>query len=193
MAITGQLDRRVDPLPSLRAFVGRLWALHDKGTTMTPEQSIVATAVHSWTLNVERADKLFSGLSEGRLLQEVAPGRNRLIYLWGHLIAVHDAMAPLLGLGERLHPELDVIFLTEADKQVAVLPTAADLKHHWDEVHGRLLAGFRGFTASDWARKHTALSDEDFDANPLRNRLAVLLSRANHLSYHLGQAALAPK
>jgi len=160
---------------------------------MTPEESIVATAVQSWTINVERADKLFSGLSASQLLQEIAPGRNRLVYLWGHLLAVHDAIAPLMGLGERLHPELDAIFLTEADKAVAVLPSAAELKKQWDEVHGRLLEGFRRFTASEWAQKHTAMSDEDFEANPLRNRLAVLLNRTNHLSSHLGQAALAMK
>ena len=160
---------------------------------MTPEQLIAATAVQSWTMNVERADKLFSALDERQILQEVAPGRNRLVYLWGHLIAVHDAIAPLMGLGERLHPELDALFLTEADKRVAVLPSAAELKKHWDEVHGRLLEGFRRFTASDWAQKHTAMSDDDFEANPLRNRLAVLLNRTNHLSYHLGQAALVPK
>jgi DinB superfamily len=160
---------------------------------MTPEQSVVATAVQSWTINVDRADKLFATLSESQILQEVAPGRNRLVYLWGHLIAVHDAMAPLMGLGERLHPELDALFLTEADKKVSVLPSAAELKRHWDDVHVRLLEGFRRFTASDWAQKHTAMSDEDFKANPLRNRLAVLLNRTNHLSYHLGQAALVPK
>jgi hypothetical protein len=161
--------------------------------TMTPEQSIAATAVQSWTMNVERADKLFSGLSESQALQEVAPGRNRLVYLWGHLIAIHDAMAPLLGLGERLHPELDEVFVTGADKEVAVLPSTVELKKHWDEVHGRLLEAFGRFTAADWAQKHTAMSDEDFKANPLRNRMAVLLNRTNHLSQHLGQAALASK
>lgn len=160
---------------------------------MTPEESMVVTAVQSWTMNVERAHKLFSGLSESQLQQEVAPGKNRLIYLWGHLIAVHDAIAPLMGLGERLCPELDVLFVTEADKKTAALPTAADLKSHWDAVHARLLAGFSRFTAAEWAQKHTAMSDEDFKANPLRNRLAVLLNRTNHLSYHLGQAALALK
>ena len=160
---------------------------------MTPEESTVATALQSWTINVGRADKLFSGLDENQILQEIAPGRNRLVYLWGHLLAVHDAMAPLLGLGERLHPELDAMFLTEADKKVAVLPSAADLKKYWDEVHGRLLEGFKRFTPSDWVQKHTAMSDEDFKANPLRNRLAVLLNRTGHLSYHLGQAALAPR
>jgi DinB superfamily len=160
---------------------------------MTPEQAIVATAVQAWKMNLERADKLFSGLSDQQLLTEVAPGRNRLIYLWGHLTAVHDGMLPLLGLGKRLHPELDAAFLTEADKTVAELPSAAELKRLWDTVNAALWAGFSGFTAADWAQKHTVVSDEDFAANPLRNRLAVLLSRTTHVAYHLGQALLAPR
>jgi hypothetical protein len=160
---------------------------------MTPEQSLVASAVHAWKLNVERADKLFSGRSEQQLLAEVAAGRNRLVYLWGHLIAVHDGMLPLLDLGQRLHPELDAVFVTSADKTVVDLPSAAELQRLWSEVNGRLLAGFTSFTASDWAQKHTAVSEEDFAANPLRNRFSVLLSRTAHVAYHLGQCVLAPK
>jgi hypothetical protein len=160
---------------------------------MTPEQSVVASAVHAWTLNLERADKLFSGLSDQQLLKEIAPGKNRLVYLWGHLVAVHDAMLPLLGLGPRLHPELDPAFLTGADRAVAELPSAAELKRQWEEVNGKLLAGFAGFTAADWAQKHSVVSEEDFAANPLRNRFAILLSRTSHVAYHLGQAVLAPK
>ena len=157
---------------------------------MTAEESLVASAVHAWKLNVDRADALFSGLSDAQLLAEVAPGKNRLIYLWGHLIAVHDAMAPLLGIGERKHSELDAAFLTGADKSVAELPSRAELKRLWDEVNGRVLAGFSSFTATDWAQKHSAVSGEDFAANPLRNRLAILLSRTAHVAYHLGQAQL---
>ena len=160
---------------------------------MTPEQNLVATVINVWNVNVERADKVFSGLSEQQLLTEVAPGRNRLSYLWGHLIAVHDAMIPLLGLGERLHPELEATFIKEPDKVVAQLPSGAELKHHWDEVNSRLQAGFSKWTASDWTERHTAVSEEDFAANPLRNRMAILLSRTSHLAYHLGQAVLAPK
>ena len=37
------------------------------------------------------------------------------------------------------------------------------------------------------------MTDADFAANPLRNRLAVLLSRTGHVAYHLGQCALVPK
>jgi len=160
---------------------------------MTPEQSVVASAVHAWKLNLERADKLFSGLSEQQLLTEVAPGKNRLVYLWGHLIAVHDAMLPLLGLGPRRHAELDAAFLTGADKTVDELPSAAELNRLWNDVNGRLLAGFNDFTAADWAQKHSAVSDEEFAANPLRNRLAILLSRTAHVAYHHGQAVLAPR
>jgi hypothetical protein len=160
---------------------------------MTPEESLAATAVAAWTLNLERADKHFSALSESQLLAEIAPGKNRQIYLWGHLIAVHDAMLPLLGIGPRLHPELDAPFLTGADKAVADLPSGAELKTLWTEVNQRLQAAFDGFTAADWAAKHTVVSEADFAANPLRNRLAVLLSRSAHVAYHLGQCVLAPK
>jgi hypothetical protein len=160
---------------------------------MTPEQSIVASAVHAWKLTVERADTFFASLTEPQLLTEVAPGKNRLVYLWGHLIAVHDAMQPLLGIGPRQHADLDAAFLQGADKTVDELPSAAELKRRWDEVNGRLLAGFNDFTAADWAQKHTAVSDADFAVNPLRNRLAILLSRTAHLAYHHGQAVLAPK
>jgi hypothetical protein len=35
------------------------------------------------------------------------------------------------------------------------------------------------------------VSDEDFAKDPGRNRLAVVPSRTNHMSYHLGQIILA--
>jgi hypothetical protein len=160
---------------------------------MTAEDLFVASAIHSWKQNVERAGNVFSVLSDHQLQIEVAPGRNRLLYLWGHLTAVHDAMLPLLGVGNRLHAGLDAAFVRAADKTVDELPAPSEIQRCWDEVNGELLKGFEKFTASDWAAKHAAVSEEDFAANPLRNRLSVLLSRTSHLSYHLGQAALAPK
>jgi hypothetical protein len=41
--------------------------------------------------------------------------------------------------------------------------------------------------------KERLMSEEDYAKDPIRNRLAVLLSRTNHLSYHLGQITLALK
>src|SRR2546422_8084931 len=59
-------------------------------------------------ISTTTAHKLFGTLSSEEVLREIAPGRNRLLYLWGHLTAIHDAMLPLLGLRGRLHPEFDV-------------------------------------------------------------------------------------
>jgi hypothetical protein len=160
---------------------------------MMPEQLLVTVALNSWKSTVERADRLFPVLSEEQLMQEVAPGKNRLIYLWGHLTAVHDRMLPLLGFGERLHPEFDVLFLSNPDKTIPELLPVEEIKSAWDEVNGRLLTGFASLSASEWLQKHTAVSEEEFAKDPLRNRFAVLLSRTNHLSFHLGQTALIPK
>jgi hypothetical protein len=58
---------------------------------MTSHELPMKVAINSWRLVVDRADKIFSILTEDQLLREVAPGKNRVIYLWGHLIAIHDA------------------------------------------------------------------------------------------------------
>ena len=97
---------------------------------MTSHKLSVQVAINSWRLVVERANKMFSSLTEDEVLQEVAPGRNRLIYLWGHLTAMHDAMSPILGLGERLHPELDAIFVSAPDKKEAQLPPVGELRKY---------------------------------------------------------------
>jgi len=65
---------------------------------MGNEGSYVALGLKTWNAQIDRADKLFAGLSSEEILREIAPGRNRLLYLWGHLTAVHDAMLPLLSL-----------------------------------------------------------------------------------------------
>jgi hypothetical protein len=72
---------------------------------MGNEGSCIALALKVWKAQIERADKLFGSLSSGEVLREIAPGRKRLLYLWGRLTAIHDAMLPPLGLGDRFHPE----------------------------------------------------------------------------------------
>ena len=161
--------------------------------TVTSHQLSVQVAINSWRLVLERANKTLSNLTEDQLFKEVAPGRNRLIYLWGHLTAIHDAMFPILGLGERLHPELDAILVSSPDKTGVQLPPVGDLRNFWDEVNGKLLSQFVTLSENEWLRRHEAVSEEDYAKDPTRNRLAVLLSRTNHMSYHLGQITLAVK
>src|SRR5277367_2874268 len=157
---------------------------------MSTEKSLIDSALRAWKSNVEQAEKLFGALSPEQLEQEVAPGKNRLIYLWGHLAAVNDRLLPLLGIGERLHPEFDAVFISNPDKSVPVTVTEQSLKSAWQEINQKLWEGFAKFSASDWTQRHTAVSAEDFEREPHRNRFGVLLGRTAHLAYHLGQAAL---
>ena len=48
---------------------------------MTSHELPVKVAINSWRLVMGRADEIFSPLTEDQLLQEVAPGKNRVIYL----------------------------------------------------------------------------------------------------------------
>jgi uncharacterized damage-inducible protein DinB len=158
---------------------------------MMNEEILGVTALNSWKLVINRINKTLSELSDEHLQRQVAPGRNRVAYLLGHLTAVHDRMFPLLGLGDRLHPELDDAYITNADKVLVDPLSAIELRRAWNEVNDKLTAAFERFTLEDWLQKHTAVSEEDFIKDPVRNRLAVVMSRTNHASYHLGQVILA--
>src|ERR1700738_1806055 len=74
---------------------------------MGEDGSFVGLGVEHWKTQIDRADKLFGGLSSEEVLREIAPGRNRILYLWGHLTAIHDAMLPLLGLRDDFIPSLN--------------------------------------------------------------------------------------
>jgi hypothetical protein len=157
------------------------------------ESSYVALALKTWNTQIDRADKLFGGFSSEEILREIAPGRNRLLYLWGHLTAVHDAMLPLLSLGERLHSECDAAFVSNPDKSRPDVPSHQQVRRAWNAVNAELRKGFETMSSSDWLQRHSAVSEKNFAKDPSRNRFAVLLSRTNHLSYHLGQGVLGRK
>lgn len=150
----------------------------------------VTTLVASWKQIINRLDERLAPLSDEQLQKQVAPNKNRLFYLLGHLTAVHDRMLPLLGIGDRLHPELDDAYITNPDQKIADPLSAADLKKAWSEVNAAVTSAVEKYSADDWLKKHTAVSEEEFAQNPTRNRLAVFLSRTNHASFHTGQMAL---
>jgi hypothetical protein len=157
---------------------------------MTPDQILIDAAISSWQQVVTRVGALCLSLNEEQLLVKVAPGKNRILYLWGHLTAVHDAMFSVLRMGERLHPELDAIFITQPDRSKP-LPKSAEIAGCWEAIHSALLSTFATLGPHDWLERHANVSAEEFEQNPTRNRLAVLLSRTNHASYHFGQMMLA--
>jgi hypothetical protein len=189
-----------DPITSIQRPSQDLARHRRHGTTnstqrkvprMSAETSFIDLALRNWKATVQREDGFFGELSEEQLQQEVAPGKNRLIYIWGHLTAFNDALLPLLGLGERVYPELDAMFITNPDRRFEKTLSGKELKRIWDETNVALWAAFSKLPPSEWLERHTAVSKEDFLREPHRNRFTVLLGRTGHVAYHLGQAMLA--
>jgi hypothetical protein len=157
---------------------------------MEQQQIFVQMALKSWNTQVNSANKFFNSLSDQSLLKEIAPGKNRVIYLMGHLIAVNDTMISLFGSGERLYAYLDEAFVKNPDKSGLEMPEASALRGDWKKSNEALLHYFEKSSAADWFGKHTAMTEDDFIKEPTRNKLSVLINRTNHLAYHLGQLLL---
>jgi hypothetical protein len=159
----------------------------------SPLQMAVTVALSNWDQSIKRTTETFNNLSDEELFHEIAPGKNRAVYLLGHLAAVHDRMLPVLGLGERQYPFLDEAFINAKDKAVANLPAVGELRSCWKKINEALEQKFRAMEPEGWLQRHTAVSEEDFAKEPHRNKLNVLLSRIGHLQYHLGQLVLLKK
>jgi len=69
---------------------------------MTAEDLMIRNVLGSWKQSVAQVDKTLASLSDEDLQGEVAPGKNRIYYLLGHLTAVNDRLLPLLRLGRAL-------------------------------------------------------------------------------------------
>jgi hypothetical protein len=154
------------------------------------KQLAVKMVLDLWNGRIKQTDDMFNKLTDEQLQKEIAPGRNRAIYLLGHLTAVHDQMLPLLGFEKQGHPNLNEPFLTKPDKEVKELPSASELRKTWKEVNAKLAEHFSKLKPEEWFEKHTSVSAEDFAKEPHRNRLNVVAGRTTHLASHAGQLAL---
>jgi DinB superfamily len=155
--------------------------------TTSKEGIAVKMVLDAWYAKVNQFDKLLAELSDEQLLNEVSPGRNRGIYLLGHLTVMANSMLPLLGYGENPTPHLVTPFVKTPDKQTSDLPSAGELRQEWEKAKTLLGEHIAATSTDEWFRKHTSVSEEDFAKEPHRNKLNVMLSRACHVDYHLGQ------
>ncbi len=147
----------------------------------------IKIAVDSWLATLARTSAVLNDITDEDLQREVSPGRNTGIYLLGHLVAVHDGMLPLLGIGAQRYPHLTDVFITNPDKSGKVMPPIAELRDKWEEVNDALNTAFGAMQPHEWLAKHTAVSEEDFAKQPHRCKLNVLASRTTHLAEHYGQ------
>lgn len=163
-------------------------------TTINPAtaqtEMMVSLIVNAWANQNKAITNYFNKYKDAAYLGEVAPGRNRAIYLLGHLISSNDSMLPMFGLGEKLYPGLEEAFLKSPDKEFADTLTIPELKVYWETLNETLAAHFSKMQPQQWLSKHSLVSDEDFALAPQRNKLNVLLGRTLHQSYHAGQLNL---
>jgi hypothetical protein len=157
---------------------------------MTTTDLLVKMIIDRWNGSIENLNKNLNALTDEQLQKEVAPGKNRGTYLLGHLIAVHDDMLRLLGMGEKLYPELIEPFIKQADKIATQTPSVSELRVMLEKQNNLLQEKFEKMKTEEWFEKHTAVSDEDFAKEPHRNKLNIIITRTSHLQYHMGQIVL---
>jgi hypothetical protein len=157
---------------------------------MATTETFLKMTFDRWNGSIKNWDAILNDLTDETLLKEIAPGKNRGIYLLGHLIAVHDDMLILLDMGEKLYPELYEPFIKSPDKTTDQLPSIAELRSFWAKQCDVLKEKFDRLKPEEWFEKHTAVSAEDFVKEPHRNKLNIIITRTSHLQYHSGQLVL---
>ena len=157
---------------------------------MEANQIMVKMVLDRWYSLLKVFDTILDAVSDEKLEKEVPHGKNRGIYLFGHLIAVHDDMLPILNLGDKLFPQLEEPFIKFPDKATSSIPSAKELREMWRKQNEVLNKKFESLTPEQWFEKHNSISAEDFAKEPHRNKLNVMITRISHLSYHSGQLAL---
>lgn len=157
---------------------------------MATTETFLKMTFDRWNGSIANWNKILDDLTDETLQKEIAPGKNRGIYLLGHLIAVHDEMLILLDMGEKMYPQLYEPFIKSPDKSVNQLPSASELRSFWSKQCEVLKQKFDSLQPEEWFEKHTAVSAEDFVKEPHRNKLNIIVTRTSHLQYHSGQLVL---
>lgn len=123
-----------------------------KRVSLSNEELFVATAIKSWTNVISRLEKLLFSLRADDLQLEVAPGRNRVYWIIGHLAAHHDQLLPMLSIGERLYPELDELFIDNPDRTFEDEFSRDKLRQILVEVNARITEGISSMPPADCSR-----------------------------------------
>lgn len=157
---------------------------------MDTNQVMVKMVLDRWFALINNFETTLNTLTDEQLQNEIAPGRNRGIYLLGHMVAVHDDMLRLLDFGPKMYPHLFEPFVKSPDKAVADILSAKELRANWTELNNYLTQKINSLQPGDWFQPHTAVTVEDFEKEPHRNKLNIMLTRCTHLAYHHGQFIL---
>ena len=162
--------------------------MSDTQTTTTADKELfIKMVLSNWDLQVGRMNSLLGKLSNEELATPTAPGRNAGVYILGHLAAVNDGMFTILGLGEKLNPATEELFIRNPENSGLEKPSLEELKQYWNDVNALLTQKMNQVQADEWFTRHTAISEDDFAKEPHRNKLNIVINRTGHLAYHIGQ------
>lgn len=154
---------------------------------ISQEKTEVKLSVEVWLLSNRRMNTILGNMTDKELYSAVASGRNRGIYLLGHLTAFSDSLLQSLGFGDRLFPEFDFLFVNNPENIYQEYPSAEQLKSNWRTVNYSLLSFIENMSDKQWMEWDIDVSEQEFLADPLQNKLSILIRCTNHQNYHLGQ------
>lgn len=149
----------------------------------------ISQFIDQWENKIIETTELFGSLGAGNSMLRLAPCKNRVIYLLGHLLVVHDRMFEILEIDERKFDSYDDLFLTPQHAS-NIYPDYDLMLVQWKSLNDSLTFRLKQFTSDDWLAKHRFVSEDDFSKNKKRNKFSVLLSRNAHLFHHAGQLSL---
>lgn len=143
-----------------------------------------------WYALNKRLLKTLNSIQPENFNKAIVPGGNSPSWIIGHLVEADDTLLTLLGIGQRLYPELSKIYHHEKGTNQSGHLSQAEIKDRFTKVSAELDKAFKTWSEAEWLMRHTAVSEEDFKREPHRNRLNVMLSRVSHKASHLWQIAL---
>lgn len=156
---------------------------------MSNDQIIIDQLLGQFDSAIAKAITLFDTIAVSDIDTPVAPGRNPVHYIIGHLIMASDQMLEALELGERFYPELDGLFAKPYNVGVGY-PQYVELRKKWIDLNNWLCEQLHAMSVTDWLSRHHYVNPEDFTKEPNRNKLAILITRYAHLQTHIGQLRL---
>lgn len=156
---------------------------------METNHFMVGQLLDMWWNKVEETTGIFGTLGEHNGMWPVAPGKNRIIYLLGHLLVIHDGLFTTLEIGDRRYTYYDDLFLNP-QHTANVYPSYSLLLDQWSELNDHLHQHLSKLTVEDWLSRHHHISEENFRQQPGKNKFCAMLCITAHLYHHAGQLAL---
>jgi hypothetical protein len=136
-----------------------------------------------------RTTEVFRSLGKSRILEAIAPGKNKVIYLLAHLLVIHDSIFETMELGKRAYTDYDELFLTP-QHTANQYPSYKLLMDQWVSMNETLTFRLRHMSLDQWGTKHRYISDADFMLHSIKNKFCSFQCLLTYLSHHAGQLEL---